>query len=169
MQFCEKASASLKIHANILGGLVKVEDVHIKAIESAAVKNFKTAFDLKLNTKIQARIYDDLEVELHKTCGVNRLLDEAKLLEIVANLESKAKALISVELPKIGLELGVKIKEELNVAIKGVEVNIPLILQIAVDVGINERATLETCIDTALKVCAKLNAKASAKIVLEAL
>lgn len=97
------------------------------------------------------------------------MLDEIKLLEIVADLESKAKALINVELPKIGLELGVKVKEKLEIAIKGVEVNIPLILQITVDVGVNERATLESCIDTALKVCAKLDAKASAKAILEAL
>lgn len=122
-----------------------------------------------MNAKIQANIYDKLEVSLRKSCGVNRLLDEIKLLEIVANLESKAKALINVELPKIGVELGVKIKEELEIAIKGVEVNIPLILQIAVDVGVNERATLESCIDTALKVCAKVDAKASAKAILEAL
>lgn len=122
-----------------------------------------------MNAKIQANIYDKLEVSLRKSCGVNRLLDEIKLLEIVADLESKAKALINVELPKIGVELGVKIKEELEIAIKGVEVNIPLILQIAVDVGVNERATLESCIDTALKVCAKLDAKASAKAILEAL
>ncbi|KAF1807506.1 hypothetical protein V8B55DRAFT_1570631 [Mucor lusitanicus] len=167
--FCEKAAASLKIHANILGGLIKVEDVHVKAIESAAVKNFKTEFDLKLSAKIQAHIYDQLEVGLRKTCGTNRQLDEIKLLDIVTDLESKAKALINVELPKIGVDLGVKVKEELELAVKGVEVNIPLILQIAVDIGINERATLETCIDTALKVCAKLDAKASAKIVLEAL
>lgn len=149
--------------------MIKVEDVHVKAIESAAVKNFKTEFDLKLSAKIQAHIYDQLEVGLRKTCGTNRQLDEIKLLDIVTDLESKAKALINVELPKIGVDLGVKVKEELELAVKGVEVNIPLILQIAVDIGINERATLETCIDTALKVCAKLDAKASAKIVLEAL
>lgn len=122
-----------------------------------------------MNAKIQANIYDKLEVSLRKSCGVNHLLDEIKLLEIVADLESKAKALINVELPKIGVELGVKVKEELEIAIKGVEVNIPLILQIAVDVGVNERATLESCIDTALEACAKLDAKASAKAILEAL
>ncbi|KAL9537227.1 hypothetical protein MBANPS3_011966 [Mucor bainieri] len=167
--FCERAAASLKIHANILGGLIKVEDVHVKAIESAAVKNFKTAFDIKLNAKIQAHIYDKLEVDLRKACGVSRLLNEVELFDIVAGLESKAKAVINVELPKIGVELGITVKEELEVAVKGVEVNIPLILQIAVDIGINERATLETCIDTALKVCAKLDAKSSAKIILESL
>ncbi|CAO0796047.1 unnamed protein product [Mucor circinelloides] len=167
--FCEKAAASLKIHANILGGLIKVEDVHVKAIESAAIKNFRAAFDLQLNAKIKAHIFDPLEVSLRKTSGANLLLDETKLLEIVADVESKAKALIRVELPKIGVELGVKVKEELEIAVKGVEVNIPLILQVAVDIGINERATLETCIDTALKVCANLDAEAAAKVILEAL
>ncbi|GAN03775.1 hypothetical protein MAM1_0047d03230 [Mucor ambiguus] len=167
--FCEKAAASLKIRANILGGLIKVEDIHVKAIESAAVKNFQASFEAKLNAKIQASIYDKLEVNLRKSCGVGRLLDEIKLLDIVADLETKAKALINVELPKIGVDLGVKVKEELEIAVKGVEVNIPLILQIAIDIGINERAALETCIDTALKVCAKLDAKASAKAILEAL
>ncbi|CEP12169.1 hypothetical protein [Parasitella parasitica] len=167
--FYEKAAASLKIHANILGGLVKVEDVHVKAIESAAVNNFRTTFDAKLNAKIQAHIYDRLEVSLRKSCGVYRVLDELKLLEIIADLESVAKALIIVELPKIGAELNTKIREELEIAIKGVEVNIPLILQIAIDVGINEKATLEACIDAALKVCTKLDARASARAILEAL
>ncbi|KAI8639159.1 hypothetical protein BD408DRAFT_477290 [Parasitella parasitica] len=169
VDFCERAAASLKIHANILGGLIKVEDVHVKAIESAAVRNFRAAFDAKLNAKIKAQIYDKLEISLRKSCGVRRVLDEFKLLDIVADLESEAQALISVKLPEIGVELGAKVKEELEIAIKGVEVNIPLILQIAIDVGINERATLETCIDAALKVCAKLDAKASAKAILNAL
>ncbi|KAK4509352.1 uncharacterized protein ATC70_007703 [Mucor velutinosus] len=151
--FCEKASASLKIRANILG----------------AVKNFPAAFDVKVNAKIQANIYEKLEVSLRKSCGVNRLLDEIELLDIVTELETKAKAWVHVELPKIGVDLGVRVKEELEIAVNGVEVNIPLILQIAIDIGINERATLETCIDAALKVCAKLDAKASAKAMLEAL
>lgn len=169
LQFCEKAAASLKIRANILGGLIKVEDIHVKAIESAAVKNFQAGFDAKLNAKIQTSIYDKLEISLRKSCGMNRLLDEIKLLDIVADLETKAKALINVELPKIGVDLGAKVKEELEIAVKGVEVNIPLILQIAVDIAINERATLETCIDAALKVCAKLDAKTSAEALLQAL
>lgn len=167
-QFCEQAAASLKIHASILGGLVKVGEVHLKAIESAAAKNVKVGFEANLQTEVEAKIYAPLEVSLRKSCG-SQLLDQVKLLSILTELEAQAQALIKVQLPKIGVSLRAKAKEQIEVAAKGIEVNIPLILQISVDATVNEKATLDASIAAGLQVCAKLVAKDAAKVILAAL
>lgn len=117
---------------------------------------------------MQAKIYAPLEISLRKSVGV-QLLDQVKLLSILADLEAQAKALINVQLPKIGVSLRVQAKKQVGVAVKGVEVNIPLILEINVDAAANEKVSLDASIAAGLQVSTKLDSKASAKVVLDSL
>jgi hypothetical protein len=121
-----------------------------------------------LDAEVQAKIYAPLEVSLRESC-TGQLLDEAALLDILVDLETKAKALINVELPKIGASLSVKVKEQIEVAVQGLEVNIPLILQIAIDVAADVKVSLDAAVKVGLQACAKLDAKATALLVLAAL
>ncbi|GAA5806294.1 hypothetical protein EDC94DRAFT_556279 [Helicostylum pulchrum] len=166
--FCEQTGASLKVKAVMFGGLIKVGDAHIKTIQSSAIRNLKATFDAELRAHVQASVYDKLQVSLKKNLGTI-ILDKAKFLSILTKLETEAKAVIKVELPKIGVSLNAKAKAQIDAAINDVQVNIPLIAQITVSVGVNAKTTIDTTIKASLKACAKLNAKASAEAILKSL
>lgn len=140
----------------------------MKLIESAAIKNLKVSFDASLNAKIQAHIYNPLEASLHKHFD-NKELNESLLLDIFEDLNVKAKTLITTELPKIAVELEADAKEAIELAVKSVEVDIPLILQIKVDANVKEQVFLRAAIQVALDICAKLDAKAIARLILQRL
>lgn len=152
----------------MFGGLIKVGDAHIKTIQSSAIRNLKATFDAELRAHVQASVYDKLQVSLKKNLGTI-ILDKAKFLSILTKLETEAKAVIKVELPKIGVSLNAKAKAQIDAAINDVQVNIPLIAQITVSVGVNAKTTIDTTIKASLKACAKLNAKASAEAILKSL
>lgn len=152
----------------MFGGLVTIGDAHLKTIQSAAIKNLKVSFDAELRAQVQAKVYDKLEVSLKKSLG-SSILDQAKFLAILNKFEADAKATIKVQLPKIGAQLTLKAKNQIDAAINDVNVNIPLVGHITISVGVNAKTTINTTIKTALKACAKLNAKASALAILKAL
>jgi ABC-type thiamine transport system substrate-binding protein len=118
-----------------------------------------------LDAQVQAKIYAVLEAKLRKKCGTS-VLDKATLIRILTELEAEAKVLIKAELPKIGADLKLKIKEEVQACVKDVEVHIPLVTKIKIDADFNAKVTLDACVAVGLKMCAKLNAKALAKLVL---
>jgi hypothetical protein len=152
----------------MLGGLVTIGDAHLKVIQSAAVKNLKASFDAELRARVQASVYDKLQVSLKKSLGTS-ILDQAKFLSILKDFETQAKATIKVQLPKIGAQLTLKAKSQIDVAINDIEVNIPLVAHITISAGVNAKVTINTTIKTALKACAKLDAKASASAILKSL
>lgn len=91
------------------------------------------------------------------------------MLDTLTEFETKTKALIHVQLPKIGAALTVKAKAEIDAAIKDVEVNLPLIAAVTISAGININAALEIIAIVALEVIAKLDARVSAEAILKSL
>ncbi|KAI8066185.1 hypothetical protein BDF21DRAFT_454981 [Thamnidium elegans] len=166
--FCEQTGASIKVKAVMFGGMFKVGDAHIKTIQSAAIRNLKATFDAELRAQVQASVYDKLEVSLKRNLGTI-ILDKVKFLSILTKFETEVKSVIKVELPKIGVSLNAKAKNQIDAAINDVQINIPLIAQITVSAGVNAKTTINTTIKASLKACVKLNAKASAEAILKSL
>ncbi|KAG1470970.1 hypothetical protein G6F56_002383 [Rhizopus delemar] len=166
--FCEKLKASLDIKAKILGGIISIGDLKIKAIQSAVIKKLKVRLDADIEADVKADVYVPLEADLRKLLGSSPLT-ETELLKILVDIEVKAKALVKVALPKINVDLKAKIDEELSVAIKKAEVNIPLIADVQISADIDESATLDACINVAAKACLAINVDAEAKVILKGL
>lgn len=166
--FAEELSASLDIKASLLGGAVQIGDLHIKAIQKAAVKKLKAEFDAELKAQVKAKVFKEIEVLLRKKCG-HKSLTEKQLLKILIDVEAKLKQSLKVELPKIGVSLKLKAKEQIEVTLKNLKVDIPLIAKISVNASINEKAAIDSCISVGVKACAKLNATESAKLIIKGL
>lgn len=132
------------------------------------MKNLKASFDAELRAQIQASIYDQLEVSLKNSLGAS-IINQAKFLSILQKFEAKARTTIKTQLPKVGASLTLKAKNQIDAAINDVEVNVPLVAHITISVGVNAKTTLNASIKTALKACAKLDAKDSALLILKSL
>ncbi|KAG1582338.1 hypothetical protein G6F48_009225 [Rhizopus delemar] len=166
--FCEKLQASLDVKAKILGGIISIGDLQIKAIQSAVVKNLKVRLDADIKAEVDANVYVPLEADLRKLLGSTPLTKD-QLLKVLVDLEVEAKALVQVELPKLEVKLKAKIEEELSLAIKDAEVNIPLIADVKITANIDESAVLDACIDVAVKACVAIDVDAEASVILNGL
>jgi hypothetical protein len=121
-----------------------------------------------LNAEIEAKIYAPLEVSLRESL-TGQLLDEAALLNILVDLETKAKALIEIELPKIDASLSLEVEEQVKAAIHNLEVDVSLILQISITADVDQKANLDAAISVGLEACANLDAAAAASAILAVL
>lgn len=165
---CEKIKAGLQVDASVLGGIISIDGLQIKAIQSAVIKNLKVNLDATVKADVDANVYVPLEADLRKLLGSTPLTKE-QLLKILVDLEVQAQALVKVELPKLDVTLKAKIEEEIQVAIKKASVNIPLIAKVDIKVTVDEKATVDVCIDIAVKACLAIDVNASAQVILNGL
>lgn len=165
--FSEEISGHLDVDAKVLGGLVSA-DVSVSAVEKLAIKKLKAELEAELKAKAKVDVYASVEAYLRKKCGSKRLT-EKKLLQIIADVEAKAIETLKVELPKIGADLKLNSKAQVDIILKKVSVNIPLIASINVKGAFDIKAAISACVKVGVKVCAKLSATESAKVILKAL
>ncbi|KAG1232462.1 hypothetical protein G6F68_019121 [Rhizopus microsporus] len=90
------------------------------------------------------------------------------LLKLIS-ARTKAIETLKVELPKIGADLKLNSKAQVDIILKKVSVNIPLIASIIVNGAFDIKAAISACVKVGVKVCAKLSATESAKVILKAL
>ncbi|KAI9279563.1 hypothetical protein BY458DRAFT_502186 [Sporodiniella umbellata] len=166
--FCEKLQANLEVKAKILGGIISIGELQIKAIQSAVIKNLKVRLDADLEADVDAKVYVPIKADIKALLGSTPLTKE-ELLKILVDIELKVQALVKVELPKIGVDLKAKVKEEIDISIKKAEVNIPLIAKVDINAKIDEAATLDACVKVAIEACVALDAKAEALLILQGL
>ena len=147
--------------------MVEISESHRKTIQYAAVKNLRTSFDSDLRVHLQASIYEKLEITLKKSLHGKTVRNSSELLCILKDFQVKAKALIKIQLPKIGASLTLKAKSHVDAAIKHVDVNIPLLAHVSITSKVCAKSTMSATIKVAIKACAKLDAKASAMVILK--
>lgn len=119
-----------------------------------------------MHAQVQANIYSQLEVYLKQNLGTS-ISCEAKLLAILTKFQTKAKATIALELPKVQAALTLKATAHVDAAIKKVQVNVPLLAHVSVNVGACTKTTVQATVKTALNACAKIEPKVSALAILK--
>ncbi|KAI9278762.1 hypothetical protein BDA99DRAFT_567420 [Phascolomyces articulosus] len=169
----QSLEASLSVKLNILGGLVKVGNAEINAVQKAALKNLKASIEAKIDAALKTKVFAGAEADLTEVLSTvtgllpSGLLPEEKLLPIVADVIASVKADLKVQLPAIMADLAADIEAEIEVEIKDLSVTVPLIL----DVEINANLDIDVEIDLAVKAClsalAKLNVDAAARAVVK--
>jgi hypothetical protein len=148
--------------------MIQIGEINISAMKTSAMDKLKTSFEGSLQTEAQTHIFDAAEKQLRKSVG-NKKLTKSKLERVLFDLEKKLKSTVRAKLPLINANLHAQAKDQVSVAVKGVKVNIPLIVSIRIDADFNIKSTLDSSINAALKVCAKMDAKKAAKHILASL
>jgi hypothetical protein len=148
--------------------MIQIGEINISAMKTSAMDKLKTSFEGSLQTETQNLIYDVAEKQLRKSVH-NKKLTKSKLERVLMDMEKKIKSNVRTQLPLINANLHAQAKDQVNVAVKGVKVNIPLIVKIRIDADFNIKSTLDSSVNTALKVCARIDAKKAAKELIAAL
>lgn len=148
--------------------MIQIGEINISGMKTSAIDKLKASFEGTLQAEAQTHIYDAAEKQLRKKVR-NKKLTKAKLQHVLMDLEKNIKSAVRTQLPKINANLHAQAKNQVNVAVKGVKVNIPLIVKIRIDADFNIKSTLDTSINAALKICARINAKKAAKQIIASL
>ncbi|KAG0168766.1 hypothetical protein DFQ28_004311 [Apophysomyces sp. BC1034] len=164
--FSEQIKASLNIHVKILGGLIKVGNAQISAIQSAAVNGLKIRIEGKVDADVEANVYADIDAKLKRKLTGKQTFLERELLKLLMDVEGQVVSKLKVELPKIQADLKGFIKTAVHAHLHDVEVNIPFILTIRVDADLDVTIAAEACVKAALSALAHVDIKAAAKALL---
>ncbi|ORX48045.1 hypothetical protein DM01DRAFT_1377005 [Hesseltinella vesiculosa] len=162
----EQVKATLDVKVSALGGIISIGDAKLSIEEDAQLKKLAASVEASIEAKLGLGAYADIDVQLDRLLGNKKTCSEKDLETIIAKLEAKLIAKLKVELPKICLGLKADIKAAVDLCIKNLEINIPLLLDIKVSASVKVNAIVKLCADVAVKVCAKLDAKVCAKAVI---
>ncbi|KAI8140383.1 hypothetical protein BJV82DRAFT_581350 [Fennellomyces sp. T-0311] len=171
----QSLEASLSVKLDILGGLVKIGNAEISAVQRAALKNLKAKIEAKIDAALKSKIFvgaeADLTAALETVTGLlpSGLLPEEKLLPIVADIVADIKADLKLELPEIMADLSADIAAEVDVEIKDLSVTVPLIISIEINADIDFDLEINAAVKVALSALAKLDVDAAARVVVKEL
>ena len=165
--------ASLSIKLDILGGLVKVGDAEISAVQKAALKNLKANIEAKIDAALKANVFVGAEADLSEVLSTvtgvlpSGLIPEEKLLPIVVDVITSIKANLKVELPTIMADLAADIESEIDVEIKDLAVTVPLVLDLEIDANLDIDVEIKAAVKASLAALAKLDVNAAARVIVK--
>ncbi|KAF7727211.1 hypothetical protein EC973_007909 [Apophysomyces ossiformis] len=162
----EQVKASLNVHVKILGGLIKVGNAQISAIQSAAIKGLKLKVEGRVDSDVDANVYADLDAKLKRRLTGKHVLFERELLKLLGQVEGDVVSKLKVELPKIQTDLKTFIKTAVHAHLHDVEVNVPFILTIRVDADLDVTIAAEACVNAALRALSRVDIKAAARAIM---
>ncbi|ORY95682.1 hypothetical protein BCR43DRAFT_441469, partial [Syncephalastrum racemosum] len=165
---CEKVAAKLDINLELLGGVVKTGDIELKATQKAIIKKLEAKIAAKIEADLQLKVFASLEDTLVNLLSpVTDLLPESQLLDIILDLEGSLVAKLKAEIPEIVANLSGALSGELDIVVKGFEINLPGIIELSIGADVESKVDLKAEGKAAVSTCSSLDLKSTAQAVLK--
>ncbi|KAI9471871.1 MAG: hypothetical protein EXX96DRAFT_582050 [Benjaminiella poitrasii] len=164
----QKVKANLHIKASIMGGVVKVGNAQIEAIQTAAVNGLQTQMTHTIEKKVNQVLSETVTPKIDQLLLLpsndtiqqpesQMVLTTPQLTDILMDAETLARSELQVELPEIQKTLKTSLNSQLKAQIKGLKINIPGVLQIDVSAKLDVTSSINTVVHRVYKMYANVS------------